>query len=438
MGPDTEATPGTHNGWAMPAPSSSSPPPSGPPAEQIPRQIWVLVLAAFAIAIGFGIIAPVLPQYAASFSVSITATTVVVSAFAAFRLVWAQPAGALVTRFGERPTYMTGVLVVAASSAATAFAQDYWQLLVFRSLGGIGSVMFTVSAMGLLVRLSPPTIRGRVSALYGSMFLMGSIVGPVIGGLLGQFGMRVPFLVYAGTLLVAAVVIGVMLDVPPRATRPDGSPSAAVMTLSEAWSDKAYRSVLGSGFANGWSNFGVRIALVPLFASVVISPEPWIAGAVLALFAIGNASVLPLSSRVADTVGRRPIIIGGLLVNGVFTASLGLSPSPWVLLALSLFAGAGAGLMNPGQQAVVADVIGNERSAGQVLSTFQMVQDVGAILGPILAGVIADRVGYPAAFAVTGALVMAAAVPWFSTRETLERATLRPGIPRFRGPGRKG
>lgn len=94
--------------------------------------------------------------------------------------------------------------------------------------------------------------------------------------------------------------------------------------------------------------------------------------------------------------------------------------------------------MNPGQQAVVADVIGNERSAGQVLSTFQMVQDVGAILGPILAGVIADRVGYPAAFAVTGALVMAAAVPWFSTRETLERATLRPGIPRFRGPGRKG
>ncbi|MGM0386035.1 MAG: MFS transporter [Actinomycetota bacterium] len=416
-----------------PAPSGSTP--GQVPPERIPRQIWVLVLAAFAIAIGFGIIAPVLPMYAASFSVSITATTVVVSSFAAFRLLWAQPAGAIVTRFGERPTYMAGVLVVAASSAATAFAQDYWQLLVFRSLGGIGSVMFTVSAMGLLVRLAPPTIRGRVSALYGSMFLMGSIVGPVIGGLLGQFGMRVPFLVYAGTLLIAAVFIGAMLEVPPRAVRKDGT-SAPVMTLSQAWSDKAYRSVLGSGFANGWSNFGVRIALVPLFASVVISPEPWIAGAVLALFATGNAAVLPLSSRIADTVGRRPLIIGGLLVNGAFTASLGLSTTPWVLLTLSLLAGTGAGLMNPGQQAAVADIIGNERSAGQVLSTFQMVQDVGAILGPIIAGLVADAVGYPAAFVATGAIVMAAAVPWFSTRETLERATITPRIPRFRGPRR--
>lgn len=420
--------------------SSASPPEQSPtgqaPPERIPRQIWVLVLAAFAIAIGFGIIAPVLPQYAASFSVSITATTVVVSSFAAFRLLWAQPAGAIVTRIGERPTYMTGVLVVAASSAATAFAQDYWQLLVFRSLGGIGSVMFTVSAMGLLVRLAPPTIRGRVSALYGSMFLMGSIVGPAIGGLLGQFGMRVPFLVYAGTLLVAALFIGAMLEVPPRTVRGDGS-SAPVMTLREAWADKAYRSVLGSGFANGWSNFGVRIALVPLFAAVVISPEPWIAGAVLALFAIGNASVLPLSSRVADTVGRRPIIIGGLLVNGSFTAALGLSTTTWVLLGLSLLAGTGAGLMNPGQQAAVADIIGNDRSAGQVLSTFQMVQDVGAILGPVIAGVVADAVGYPAAFAVTGAIVMGAAVPWFTTRETLERATIAPRIPRFRRPFRQ-
>ena len=421
--------------------SSASPPsPSADvPVERIPRQIWVLVIAAFSIAIGFGIVAPVLPQYAASFSVSITATTVVVSAFAAFRLLWAQPAGALVTRLGERPTYMTGVLVVAASSAATAFAQNYWQLLVFRSLGGIGSVMFTVSAMGLLVRLAPPTIRGRVSALYGSMFLMGSIVGPVIGGLLGQFGMRVPFLVYAGTLLVAALFIGAMLEVPPRRSQGDGPGGGAeVLTLREAWSDKAFRSVLGSGFANGWSNFGVRIALVPLFAAVVTSPEPWIAGAVLALFAIGNASVLPVSSRVADTVGRRPLIIGGLLVNGAFTASLGLATTTWVLLALSLLAGAGAGLMNPGQQAAVADIIGNDRSAGQVLSTFQMVQDVGAILGPIIAGLVADAVGYEAAFAVTGVLVMATAVPWFSTRETLERAQISPRIPRLRRPFRQG
>lgn len=402
--------------------SSASPPsPSADvPVERIPRQIWVLVIAAFSIAIGFGIVAPVLPQYAASFSVSITATTVVVSAFAAFRLLWAQPAGALVTRLGERPTYMTGVLVVAASSAATAFAQNYWQLLVFRSLGGIGSVMFTVSAMGLLVRLAPPTIRGRVSALYGATFLLGSIAGPVVGGLLAQFGMRVPFLVYSGTLVVAAVLIGVLLE-DPRQTQETGRPTVEPMTVREAFADPAYRAVVTSGFANGWSNFGVRVAMVPLFAAVVVSPEPWVAGAVMAVFAIGNAGILPFASRIADGVGRRPLVIAGTLVNGAFTAMIGLSASVAALLVVSLLAGAGGGLLGPGQQAAVADVIGSERSAGKVLAVFQMIQDVGAIVGPVIVGLIADRVGYGAAFAVTGALMMAASLPWFRSPETLER-----------------
>ena len=395
-------------------------PPSRRSGPSVPRQIWVLIVAAFAIAIGFGIVSPVLPQYAHSFSVSVTATAVVVSAFAAFRLLWATPAGALVGRFGERPVYMTGVLVVAASSAATAFAQSYWQLLAFRSLGGIGSVMFTVSAMGLLVRLAPPTIRGRVSALYGATFLLGSIAGPVVGGLLAQFGMRVPFLVYSGTLVVAAVLIGVLLE-DPRQTQETGRPTVEPMTVREAFADPAYRAVVTSGFANGWSNFGVRVAMVPLFAAVVVSPEPWVAGAVMAVFGVRNAGVLPVASPIPGGGGRRPLVIAGTLVNGAFTAMIGLSASVAALLVVSLLAGAGGGLLGPGQQAAVADVIGSERSAGKVLAVFQMIQDVGAIVGPVIVGLIADRVGYGAAFAVTGALMMAASLPWFRSPETLER-----------------
>jgi len=72
----------------------------------------------------------------------------------------------------------------------------------------------------------------------------------------------------------------------------------------------------------------------------------------------------------------------------------------------------------------VADVIGSDRSAGQVLAAFQMLQDVGAILGPIVAGLIADRVGYTAAFLVTGLIMMAASIPWYGTPETLERARI--------------
>ncbi|BAS17541.1 tetracycline resistance protein, class B [Arthrobacter sp. Hiyo8] len=100
----------------------------------MPRDIKVMLAAAFLIALGFGLVAPVLPQFATTFDVGATAAAVIVSIFAFMRLVFAPAGGALMGRFGERPVYIAGLLIVAASTAACAFAQNYWQLLVFRAL----------------------------------------------------------------------------------------------------------------------------------------------------------------------------------------------------------------------------------------------------------------------------------------------------------------
>ena len=257
-------------------------------AVRIPRELWVLVAAAFVIALGFGLILPVLPQFAQSFGVGATASAIVVSAFAFFRLLFAPAGGRLIARFGERPIYLAGLVIVAISTGATAFAHTYWQLLLYRGLGGIGSVMFTVSAVALIVRLAPPAIRARVSSVYASAFLFGGILGPVVGGLLGNLGLRVPFLVYAVALLVAASLVAIFIS--GSALRPaEGAPVLPVLAVRDAWRDIAYRASIGSAFANGWANFGVRNAILPLFAAVVIGKEPWVAGTALAVFAAGNA-----------------------------------------------------------------------------------------------------------------------------------------------------
>lgn len=177
------------------AEAPSPAPGEGETPERIPVEIWTLLVATFFMALGFGLVVPVLPQFASSFGVGATLVAIVVSAFAFMRLVSAPLGGALVNRFGERPMYVAGMLIVAASTYATAFAGDYLQLLVYRGLGGIGSVMFTIASAGILARYSPPGLRGRVSALWGGMFLVGNISGPIAGGLLGQFGMRLPFIV---------------------------------------------------------------------------------------------------------------------------------------------------------------------------------------------------------------------------------------------------
>ncbi|MFN3602199.1 MAG: MFS transporter [Dietzia sp.] len=382
--------------------------------------MWVLVAAAFAVAIGYGLVAPVLPQFARSFDVSVTAASVVVSVFAFFRLVFAPAGGFLVDRLGERWVYMSGLLIVVVSTLATGFAQSYWQLLVFRGLGGLGSTMFTISAMALLTRLSPPGARGRIAGLYATAFLIGNIGGPVLGGLLAGFGMRVPFFVYSFTLLVATGVVAVFLRGGRRPSADDGMPEQEALPVREALRHSGYRAALVSSFVNGWSSFGVRVAIVPLFAAANFDAGAGIAGTALASFALGTAAVISVAGWLSDRYGRRPLVIGGLLVSGVSTLVLGWCDTVPLLVAASVVAGMGAGVLNPAQQASVADVIGADRAGGKVLATFQMASDSGAILGPVLVGIVVDLFGYTAGFALSGGLLLAAVVPWLLARETHE------------------
>lgn len=392
-------------------------------APGLPREIWVLAGAAFAIAIGYGLVAPALPTFARSFDVGVTAASLVISAFALFRLAFAPASGRLVGRFGELRVYLVGLGIVAVSTGACAFAADYWQLILFRSLGGIGSTMFTVSSVSLLVRLAPETMRGRASGLWATGFLLGNITGPLVGGGLVAISLRTPFVVYAVTLLVALVFTGVLLrgrtDVPAST----GDQPVAPLTFRRALDHPAYRAALAANFANGWTVFGVRIALIPLFVVEALGQRESWGGIALAVFAAGNAVTLVAAGRIADRRGRRPPILLGLAVFALGTGVLGLVESLPLFLVVSLLTGLGSGLIHPPVNAAVADVIGSRARGGTVLAGFQMAADVGAILGPVVAGLLAELLGYAAAFGVTGVIAAVALVFWIRAPETLPTAS---------------
>ncbi len=372
----------------------------------------MLVSAALLIALGYGLVAPILPQFARSFDVGVILASAIVTVFALVRLLFAPAGGALVAKFGERRIYMGGLIIVAVSSAACGFAPDYWSLLVFRGIGGIGSVMFTVSSMGLLVRLSPPAQRGHTSSLYGTAFLLGNILGPILGSLLQGFGMRVPFFIYAATVGVAVLVVAIFLR-----GGAGGIPADDViqerMTLSEALGLPYYRALLLTGFAHGWSNFGVRIALLPLMAASIPAIGDAAAGIALTLFALGNALTQQATGRLIDKRGRRPFLVLGLAISAAATVPFGwLQTLPWFLF-LAAVAGAGAAFIAPASQALLADLIGSNRNGGQALSTYSMATDLGSIAGTLLAGIIAQLIGFGWAFTVTGIVLAVAMVPWF-------------------------
>ncbi len=390
----------------------------------LPREIWILVISAAIIALGYGIMAPVLPQYAKSFEVSNFAASMVISAFAFMRLSFAPVSGRLANKFGERKIYIGGIYVVALSSFAAAFAGNYWQLLIFRGLGGTGSVTFSVAAMSLIFRLAPANARGRASAVFGAGFLIGNITGPAIGAVIAPLGYRAPFVIYAVLLFISAMVVKfaipqsrldviiannmqeaeALIDVSPE-------PAAETITLRDALQIRRFRIVLFTAFAHGWTNVGVRVSIVPLFAISIATAPTWLAGGLLTAFALGNAITLIFAGKWSDIYGRRPVIVAGLFLSGFFTLFMGDFPTPTILLGMSLVAGMGAGLAQPSQQGVVADIVGSKNGSG-VVSFFQQAGDLGYIVAPIVLGLILDYSTFSATYYLSAGVLFAAGLFW--------------------------
>jgi len=388
--------------------------------ERLPREVWVLIASNAVIALGYGVVSPVLPQYARNFGVSISAATFVITAFAVMRLCFAPATGILIQRLGERRVYVSGILIVAVTTGICAFAQTYWQLLLFRSLGGVGSTMFFVSALGLMIRISPDDARGRVAGMFSTSFLLGSVGGPVLGAATAGLGLGAPFIIYGAALMIAAVVVffslrNSSLAAPAQETEP-------TVTVRAALRERAYRAALLSNFATGWSVFGLRIALVPLFISEALDQGPGVAGLALATFAIGNVSAVFPSGYVSDRVGRRTLLIVGLFVSAVATAFVGFSTSLTVFLVGAYIAGAASGIFSSPQQAAVADIIGSKARAGTAVATFQMMADLGSIIGSLVVGQVAQHTSFGWAFVVSGVVLLIASVGWMFAPETRGRA----------------
>ena len=372
---------------------------------RLSRDVVVLGVIAFFVMVGFGVVVPVLPVYVRSFGVGNAEVGAVVSAFALMRFVSSPFCGRLIDWAGERAILSIGIGIVALSSGLVGIAQNYPQLLILRGIGGIGSAMFTVSAMTLLIGSTSTAMRARSIGFYQGGFLIGGMAGPALGGLLATISLTAPFFFYAGTLAVAGI-IGILLLRPRTVAAPTDTGASASIPFREVLRDRGFRAACIANFAQGWTSFGVRNSLVPvLIVEVLRGPSAW-TGVAFAFSAVAQAIALAPAARFIDTVGRKPAIVGSFAVAAVTIAAVPFITSFWALTALLCVYGVAAAFMGTAPAAAVGDAAG--ASGGRPVAVFSMFSDFGAIIGPLVAGFLADTVSYPVAFAV-GALFFAGA-----------------------------
>jgi MFS family permease len=368
----------------------------------------VLGLVAFCVAVGFGVLVPVLPVFARSFGVGNAEVGAVISAFALMRLISSPLCGWLIKIFSERIIMATGIFIVAISSGLAGVSRSYLQLLTLRGVGGIGSAMFTVSAFTLLLTSVEAGVRGRAAGFFQAGFLIGGITGPAIGGVLSAISLTAPFFFYAGTLVVAGTVGLVLLR--SRNAKPEDE-TAALVPFRTVIRDIRYQAACFSNFAQGWTSFGVRSSLVPvLVVELLHRPASW-TGIAFAIAAVAQTITVGPAGRFTDTVGRRPAMILGGTVAAVSIMAVPFAPNIWVLIVVLSLYGVASAFLGTAPAAAVGDAAGSR--GGTAVAVFSMCSDIGAIIGPLVAGLLADTLSYPAAFGVGAALMLgAAALSW--------------------------
>jgi MFS family permease len=385
----------------------------------LPREVHVLTAVAFAVAVGFGVVAPAIPVFARDFGVGRTAAGAVISAFAFMRLVSALASGRLVNRVGERVVLATGIGIVAVSSALAGLSQSYTQLLLLRGVGGVGSAMFTVSAISLLLRVVDADQRGRATSMWQTGFLVGAIAGPAIGGPLTDISLRAPFFVYAGTLAVAGTIGMVFLTRTSLHERVVDDRPEDQTSLAAALRVSGYRAALTASLGNGWALFGIRSSLIPLFVTEGIGASGTWTGIGLLVSAATQGGALLLVGNLTDRVGRRPGMIAGSALGTLSLGALAAHESLGVYVVAMGFFGIASAFLTVAPSAAVGDVVSGR--GGTVVAAFQMAADLGAVIGPLLAGWLADSYSFSAAWAVSAGIMAAALVTALVSTETKHR-----------------
>ncbi len=381
-----------------------------------PAIAFILVTALLDI-MAMGIVIPVLPalieEFAGSNANAGLWNGVLVALWAAMQFVCSPIIGSLSDRFGRRPTILISTAGLAVDWAFMAVAPNLWWLAVGRMLGGITSSSFT-TVFAYMADITEPEKRARAYGLIGAAYSAGFVAGPLLGGVLGEFGPRVPFWT-AAALSGLAFLYGafVLPESLPRERRmafswgranPFGAlkllrshpelSSLAVVNFLLYFAHHVFSAVyvLYAAYRYQWGAFEVGLLL-------------GLAGALDML--VQGVLVGPATKRWGD---RRTMVVG-LVGGAVGLACMGLAPTG-ILFALALLPNALWGLSMPTIQSLMTRLV-SESEQGQLQGANASVGSIAGVGSPLFFGwVYAVSVGAMpgVSFVIAAAILLGAGV----------------------------
>jgi MFS family permease len=393
------------------------------PAPLIDPLIPTFYLPSFVLSLSSGLLAPVLPLYAAELAPSYGLVGLVLGGESLGSLVGDVPAGVLLTRLGRKRTMLLGGVTMLLATTVLFWVHSVWVALVCRVLTGLGWALFGVARHAYIASQTDVGNRGRAIALFGGLNRAGRLVGPALGGMVATlYGLRPSFLVYGA--LCALVPAAVALLMPrARLNRPaERFPSLSAQVLATLRGHRHLLGAAGSGQLLAQAVRAGRGIIIPLYAADVLGLGAGSIGLILSVSSAVDVVLFYPTGVIMDRWGRKTAIVPAFLIQAVSLGLVPLTGTVGGLLAAATLGGLGNGLSS-GTMMTLGSDLAPAGARGEFLGVWRLIGDAGASGSPIAIGGIADLVTLQAAsWIICGAGLVAVYVFGVLVPETLPGA----------------
>ena len=353
------------------------------------RGLFLVFMIMFLDVIGIAIIMPVLPTYLRELTGDDISQAAIdggwlLLVYAGMQFLFAPFIGNLSDRFGRRPVLLACIFTFAIDNLICALATSYWMLFVGRVLAGLSGASFGTAA-AYIAEVSTDETRSKNFGLMGIAFGTGFVIGPVIGGILGEFGPRVPF--YGAAALAFLNFLGAWVLLPEslapanrrRFELSRANPLGALLQM------RNYPGVLWIGlvFFCYWLAHAVYPSVWSFVSALRYGWSEGQIGLSLGIFGVGGAIVMGfVLPRVVPKLGEYRTAVLGLFFSVVGLAGYASAFQGWMVYAVIALTALEA-LADPPLRSIASARV-PPSAQGELQGALTSVSSITTIIGPLL------------------------------------------------------
>ena len=376
-----------------------------------PSPLPTLRVSIFLLSLPFFMLGMLIPVYGRELGADAFEIGIIISAFSVMTIILRPVVGWALDRFGRRPFYVFGMLGYAVTMVLFGYSDQVWGMVAARLMQGASSACVWLAASAIIADVTGEANRAHAFGSFAQASSQGSILGAFVAFTLLNtpldevFGREVDdkfilFLVFAASAVAAFVVSFAKL---PETNPHQGKTGATPIRWSRAW---ILLMLVTLVTAAAWA---MTSPILILFLQEKLNADM---GNIAWAFLPSGLIWATLPSRLgklADRFGRKPLMILGLVCSaGIMFALPSLTSITglailWAILAIFIAAG------DPAEQALVADLTGNDQR-GRAYGLYVMAGDIGAAIGPLGGGWLYDNIGVSAPFLLTGIILFICAL----------------------------